>query len=69
MEKNAFAHAQPINALFALVFAVVYPFDGEGVAECLDRVRERHTVVTPVRGGFGIVPIKNIVLHEGTDYQ
>ena len=42
MEKNAFAHAQQINALFALVFAVVYPFDREGVAEYLDRVRERH---------------------------
>ena len=58
MEKNAFAHAQQINALFAVVFAVVYPFDRERIAECLDRVSERHTVVTPVRGGFGIVPQK-----------
>ena len=69
VENNAVTQAHQVDAFFAVVLPVVDPLDREGIAEGFDRMMECHAVVTPVGGGFGIIPFKHIILYDGTGYQ
>nr|WP_295451344.1 hypothetical protein [uncultured Thiodictyon sp.] len=68
MEKNAVAHAKQIDTLFPVTLAVVYPLNRKVIEKNLNRVIERHAMITPVYCGFGVVPLKNIILHDATAY-
>jgi hypothetical protein len=48
MEDHAIAHAEQVDALFAIVFALADPLDPEWIAERLDRLtgRRRHATAS-----------------------
>ena len=62
MQDHAFAHAEQIDAFFAMVIAVIDPLHSEGIAESLDRLVEGDAMGTPVGGGLVIIPFESIFL-------
>ena len=58
MQESAFAHAEHIDALFAVIFPVVDPLHRERVGNRLGSLLERDTVVTPVGLRLSSMPIE-----------
>ncbi len=64
MQDHAFAHAEQIDAFFAMVFAVIDPLHSKGIAESLDRLLEGEAMRTPISGGLVIIPFESIFFHN-----
>jgi hypothetical protein len=65
MKKNPVAHTHQVNSLFTVTLAVVDRFNREVIQERFRRVMKCDAMVTPVYLCFGVIPFKNIVLHDG----
>jgi hypothetical protein len=66
VQDHAVAHAEQIDALFAVVLTVVNRLDREWIAERPDCLIEGDAVVSPIGGRFRVVPVKGLI-HKYTD--
>lgn len=64
MQDHAVACAKQINAVFAIILAVVDPCDREWIAERLDGLMEGATMRAPVGGRLGIVPFESVFVNN-----
>jgi hypothetical protein len=58
VQERAFAHAKQIDALFAIVFPVVYPLGREWISNRPRGAFERNAVAAPVDVCFLSAPLK-----------
>jgi hypothetical protein len=65
-EQCALCHADDGEAVFAVCFAVVEPFDSEHVLEHRASGFEADAVLGLVFGSLVFVPLNFIVIHAGT---
>jgi hypothetical protein len=53
VQDHALAHAQQVDALVAVVLAVIEPLDSKAIAKCLDCMMEGDAIVAPI-GWFSV---------------
>jgi hypothetical protein len=63
MEDDTLAHAQEIDPLLTIIFAIIKPLDGEAIAERLDGIVERDAMGVPIGPGLGVVSFEFLVAH------
>jgi len=62
MEDHASAHAEQIDLFFAIVCAVINPFDCEGIAKRFDCLIESDAMIAPIGGNLVIIPFECIIV-------
>jgi len=67
VQDHAIAHAQHVQALFAVSLALIDPLDRERVAERLDGFVEGNAVIAEILDRFRVAPLKTRILHKIRD--
>jgi hypothetical protein len=62
-EYSVSDHTEQDVAIFAVIFASVFPHDGEGVCESKTGELEAHAVSDQILCRLGIIPLKIVIVH------